>query len=211
MKEGKSELVLVVDRSGSMAACREEMEGSFRTFLKKQQSEPGECVVTYFQFDDQFEKVFESQPLAKVEEIRIEPRGLTALVDAIGRSVHEVGQRLAAMPEPERPGQVIFVIITDGMENHSREYTAEKVKEMVQHQEEKYAWRFLFLGANMDAVETGRKFGFSRDSSMTFEANEESICAVMETVGAFVCASRVQKTYQISKEEREQAARTRLA
>ena len=179
MRPNKTEIVLIVDRSGSMASIKKDIEGGFKTFLEKQKALPGEANVTYYQFDDKHERVFELKPLSEVEGITIVPRGSTALLDATGRAINEVGGRLARTSEDERPENVIVVVLTDGEENASREFKIEKIKEMVKHQQEKYNWRFIFLGANFDAISAGASYGFTGGTTMSFATDSKSIlCAV---------------------------------
>jgi len=141
-----TELVLVVDRSGSMSSLAIEATNGIKRFLKEQSAQPGESRVTLVQFDDIVETVFDA---VKPEGVnyQIEPRGCTALNDAVGKTINLIGSRLANVPEDQRPGLVIFCIITDGMENASKEFSAAKVKEMIEHQRNVYQWQFTFLAA----------------------------------------------------------------
>lgn len=170
MNKNKSiEVVLVVDRSGSMQNMAKDMEGGMNAFINEQKKIPGKCGVTYYRFDTVIEKVFENLDVKSVGELKIEPRGGTALFDAIGIAIQEVGQRLSKLSKNQRPDLVTMLILTDGENNSSKEYTAERIKEMIQHQEQKYNWEFVFLGANQDAFTTGQNYGFSGAKSMTFD------------------------------------------
>ena len=165
-------LLVIVDRSGSMGwgGVAEEMTNALNLYFKEQAKLEGECRVDYVQFDTEYEKVYEDRPV-HFAEAKIEPRGGTALVDAIGRGTVELGRKLRAMPESKRPGQVQVVVVTDGAENSSHEYTADKVREMVKEQTDKYNWDYVFLGANIDAVATGQMYGFKGANSMTFDTD----------------------------------------
>ena len=170
MNKNKSiEVVLVVDRSGSMMSMAKDMEGGMNSFISDQKNNPGKCNVTYYRFDTVIEKVLENQDVKSVGELKIEPRGGTALFDAIGTAIQEVGQRLSKLNKSQRPDIVSLLIVTDGEENSSKEYTQAKVKEMIKHQEDVYKWEFVFLGANQDAFSNGQSFGFAGNKSMTYD------------------------------------------
>lgn len=145
-----------------------EMTAALNSFFKEQGELDGKCLVDYVQFDTEYEKVYEDRPVYAAEAV-IQPRWGTALVDAIGRGSVELGRKLRALPEAHRPGKVLVVVVTDGGENSSREYTADKVRELVQEQTDKYDWDYVFLGANIDAVATGELYGFKSGKSMTFD------------------------------------------
>jgi Mg-chelatase subunit ChlD len=151
MRADLTDITLVVDRSGSMEAIREDAEGGVNTFVREQAEQPGECRVTIVQFDEEYEFVERGVKASECPSFRLRPRGTTALLDAVGRAINETGARLAALPESDRPGLVVFVITTDGKENASKEFTREKVREMIAHQQQKYSWQFTFLAANTDA------------------------------------------------------------
>lgn len=160
-----SEIIVIVDRSGSMNAMREEAITGFNEFLEKQKSaRVGECLLTYCQFNHDYEIVYNGMPIQDVPPLTEEtfvPAGATALYDAVGRTIDEVGRRLAATPEKDRPCDVTVVIITDGQENSSKRYYQFHVKELITHQTEKYQWSFMFLGQNLDAVSAGQAMGMS--------------------------------------------------
>lgn len=174
MKDGLTELVCILDRSGSMSSIIDEAIGGFNTFLKEQRELEGDANVTVALFDDRYDLIHDNVNINDVEDMTSEvyyPRGMTSLLDAIGKTMQTVGERLANTPEEERPENVIVAILTDGMENCSREYTTEKIKEMIQHQEEKYDWTFMYLAANQDAFAVGQSFGMSDYNSINFNAN----------------------------------------
>lgn len=167
-------IVALVDRTGSMYSIRSDTEGAFNQFIDEQKNLQSDdrAFVSLYQFDTDFdspkvvETVYERTAIDKVPKLSIEPRGGTPLNDAIGTTIVRVGEQLSALPEEQRPGKVIFVIMTDGLENASMEYSIERVKEMVTEQTEKYGWEFVFLGAGIDAIKVGGGYGFK--SGQTF-------------------------------------------
>lgn len=165
-----TQLLVILDRSGSMTACRSDMELGLNEFFKNQAKEDGTCVVDFVQFDDRYNVVYTDRDVNEAKAV-LEPRGMTALLDAIGRGVTDLGAKLRNLDESDRPGTVIVIVVTDGMENASREWSASKVRELIKRQEDEWDWNFTFLGANMDAVEVGNSFGFNRDHSLTYDTN----------------------------------------
>jgi len=159
MQKDLTDIVVVLDRSGSMSSCRTDAEGGLNTFIEKQKAEPGRAVFTLVQFDNVYEFVHRGIPIDQVPRCVLEPRGGTALLDAIGQAINETGERLRKLPEAERPGLVVFVIITDGGENASTEFSNERIRSMVEHQSQVYNWQFMFLGANQDAFATAAGYG----------------------------------------------------
>ncbi len=170
MNEKLTDITLVVDRSGSMSAIRDDAQGGVNEFIRQQKTEPNDANLTLVQFDTDYEFIYNGTPIQDVGEYELSPRGGTALLDAVGRAINETGSRLAKMPEAERPGLVIFVIVTDGQENSSREFTREKVKQMVQHQQSAYSWEFLFLAANQDAFAEADGIGIGRGHAAAYQA-----------------------------------------
>ena len=167
----KTHLLTVVDRSGSMQSCKTDMIGALNQYFEDQAAVDGECVVTYYQFDTVVEKVFEDKPVSEAKA-QLQPRNMTALLDAIGRAVTELGDKLAGLDEDERPGLVQVVVVSDGYENASREWTIDRVRDLIRQQEDEWNWKFVFLGANMDAVATGSVYGFSAGSSLTYSTSD---------------------------------------
>jgi uncharacterized protein YegL len=177
MNKKLTEVVFLLDRSGSMAGLEIDTIGGFNGFVRGQSKLEGETLVTTVLFDDRYEVLWQG---AKAEEVKLTEReyfvrGCTALLDAVGKTIVEVGQRLAKTPEDSRPDSVIFAITTDGMENASREFTYEKINEMIKHQREKYSWEFIFMGANINAAEEANHLGISAENAYDFEATEEGM------------------------------------
>lgn len=173
--ENLTEIAVVLDRSGSMFQIRSDMVGAFAHFIDEQRKEPGACVVSLYQFDDRFETVYQERAIAEVGALNLDPRGNTALLDAMGKSISLIGERLAAKPEAERPGKVVIVVITDGLENASREWTRAQVRSRVEHQREQYAWQFAFLGANVDAFNEARSVGIPQGAALDYVASASGV------------------------------------
>ena len=165
----KTLIAALLDRSGSMDDSKEFTEDGWRELINTQRSEPEYCEVTLAQFDTEYEVLYPPTAIAAVPEFVLVPRGRTALLDAAGVFITEVGDQLAALPADQRPGQVICLIMTDGMENASRRWTWEALKALIIQQREVYGWKFIFLGADIDAVEVGERMGVDRRYAMTFD------------------------------------------
>jgi uncharacterized protein YegL len=174
--KNKTDITIILDRSGSMESVKQDTIGGFNSFLGEQQKVEGEASLSLVQFDDQYEIVYENKDINsadKLTEATFQPRGSTALFDAIGRTINAVGRRLAATAEEERPDKVLLVIMTDGFENASNEFTASKINEMINHQRNVYSWEFMFIGANQDAVLSAKEIGIPAAASLTYAANSE--------------------------------------
>ena len=171
-----TELVFILDRSGSMNGLEGDTIGGFNSMLAKQKQEPGECLVSTVLFDNETEVIHDRVPLEKVPELTDREyfvRGCTALLDAVGGTIHHIGNvHKYARPE-DRPERTLFVITTDGMENASKRYDYDKVKTMIERQKEKYDWEFIFLGANIDAAKEAARFGISADRAVRYESDHE--------------------------------------
>lgn len=172
MKADLTDITLVVDRSGSMSHVREDAEGGVNTFIAEQANEPGRALLTLVQFDTEYEFVHKGVPIGEATKYRLIPRGMTALLDAVGRAINETGERLAQMPEEDRPGLVIFVVMTDGHENSSVEFTKAQVKEMIERQQNVYNWHFTFLGANQDAFAEAGSLGINKGGAANYAADK---------------------------------------
>jgi uncharacterized protein YegL len=160
MRNDLTDITVVLDRSGSMASIRKDMEGGLNAFVDKQKTEPGHANFTLVQFDTQYEFVHRAVPINDVPACTLVPRGGTALLDAVGKAIAETGERLKATPEDQRPGLVVFLVITDGQENSSREFKKHQIKEMIEHQQNAYKWQFTYLGANQDSFAEAGAMGF---------------------------------------------------
>ena len=207
---GKSDttlLVLVVDRSGSMETIREDMEGGIKTVLAEQANEPGRCLVTLVQFDTEYEILFDCVPVAELGDHRLVPRGSTALLDAMGRTISTVRARLEGLPREERPGNVIVAVVTDGLENSSREWTRDAVMAAVKDRIDA-GWQFTFIGANQDAIDEGERLGVNPDASMNFTASPAASRAAMGSLSASVGRMRRGEAAGLTytDEERRRAA-----
>lgn len=193
MKAGLSEIVLVLDRSGSMATTKQDAEGGLMHFLEGQRSVPGELRITLYRFNEAVERVFDNKPAAEVlgHELKIQPDGFTALLDAIGQAILEVGTRLSGTAEDQRPERVFVVVVTDGEENRSQRYTHKQVFDQVTIQREKYKWEFVFIGANIDAIKVGQQIGVPISSAMPYRANARGTQAAYRGAGQAVMQARV--------------------
>lgn len=202
----KTLIAALLDRSGSMQTSKEATEDGWRELINEQRQLPGQCEMTLAQFDTDYEVLYPPTPIADVPDLVVEPRGMTALLDAVGRFVTEVGRHLAALAEEQRPGQVICVIMTDGMENASHEWSWDAVKELITTQRTQWKWKFLFIGANIDAVEVGARMGFSAENSITYDdSHYESTVAVMASAREMVRRTRGGEDAAFSPADREAA------
>ena len=201
MKKGLTELVFILDRSGSMSGLEQDTIGGYNSFLKKQKTEPGDSTITTVLFDDRYELLHDRIGLKGISPITDKEyfvRGSTALLDAIGRTIDKIGNAQKHTVKDERAEKVMFVITTDGMENASREYGYDKIKAMIEHRKEKYNWEFLFIGANIDAVETASKFGISADRAANYHADSKGTSVIFDAVSETVCCMRSAPSAPIS-------------
>ena len=193
MKKDLTELVFILDRSGSMSGLEADTIGGFNSMIAKQKKEPGEAFVSTVLFDSYSEVIHDRLKLENVPaltEKEYQVCGCTALVDAIGGAIHHIANiHKYARPE-DVPEHTMLIITTDGMENASRHYSIEKVRSMIETEKEKYGWEFLFLGANIDAVETARHFGISEDRAVNYHSDSEGTQLNYEVVSEAICAVR---------------------
>jgi len=208
MKKGLTELVFILDRSGSMSGLESDTIGGFNGMLEKQKKEPGEAIVTTVLFDDRYELLHDRinlRGIAPITEKEYYVRGSTALLDAVGRTINKIVNVQKHTSEDERAEHVMFVIITDGMENASREFSYEKVRQMIEHQKNKYGWEFIFLGANIDAVATAERFGISKDRAANYNADGEgtllNYAVVSQTVSCFRTNKKISENWKAPIEE----------
>ena len=175
MRKGLTEIVFILDRSGSMSGLEADTIGGFNSMLDRQKKEEGEAILSTVLFDDKIEVLHDRVNIDKIEKITDKEyyvRGCTALLDAVGEAIHHIGNVHKYAREEDVPEKTLFIITTDGMENASTRYTYDKVKKMVERQKEKYHWEFVFLGANIDAVEVAGRFGVSSKRAVRYECDE---------------------------------------
>lgn len=180
MRTDLTDITMVIDRSGSMSSIRTDAEGGINTFVDSQKSEPGEALLTLVQFDTEYEFVHKGLPINSAPPFKLVPRGSTALLDAVGRAITETGARLSAIEEAQRPGLVVFVIVTDGAENASQEFSRDKIRQMIEHQQSVYNWQFTFLAANQDAFAEAASMGIAQAGTANF-AGENVVMAYAAT------------------------------
>lgn len=188
MNNNLTDITIILDRSGSMACVKDDTIGGYSTFIKSQQELPGECLLSMVQFNDAVGTVYSAIPIKEVPTLAFEPCGTTALLDAIGQTIHVTGSRFEALEEATRPGKVMIVIITDGAENASKRYSRDRVFDMIAQQTTKYAWQFVFLGANQDAIAAGGSLGIGLDRSLTYASNS------IGTRSAFVAVGKMSRS-----------------
>ncbi|MCC6907922.1 MAG: VWA domain-containing protein [Phycisphaerales bacterium] len=169
-----ADITLVIDRSGSMSHVRAEAESGVNAFIREQAAARGQANLTLVQFDTEYDFVHRGMPIGDVPPYTLEPRGCTALLDAVGRAITEAGQRLAALPEEARPGLVVFAIVTDGHENSSREFTRQQVRDMITHQRQVYNWQFVFLCVDDKAFDEAVDMGVDPAATSKYEQIDTS-------------------------------------
>lgn len=174
MKKGLTEIVFILDRSGSMSGLEQDTIGGYNSLLRKQQSEEGEAIISTVLFDDQTEVLHDRVKLDDIKpmtENEYYVRGCTALLDAVGGAIHHIGNVHKYARKEDVPEKTLFIITTDGMENSSRRYSYEKVKHMIERQKAKFGWEFLFLGANIDAIEVAGRFGIQPERAVNYNCD----------------------------------------
>ena len=203
MKQELTEIIFILDRSGSMAGLQQDTIGGYNNFLHTQRQVPGEAKVTTILFDDKYEVLHNGLDINKIRPITNREyfaRGSTALLDAVGKTINNVGARFSNTDENDRPEKVIVVITTDGMENASREFTYERISQMITHQQEKYNWEFLFLGANIDAAKEAASLGIRDGRSSNYEASAGGTAALFNvlsnSIASYRFAGKIEKDWQ---------------
>ena len=193
MKNNITELVFILDRSGSMAGLEGDTIGGFNAMIEKQKKEDGRCYVSTVLFDNVSEVIHDRVNLTDIKPMtdsEYTVRGCTALIDAIGGAIHHIGNiHKYARPE-DAPEHTMFIITTDGMENASHRYSSDDVKKMIERQKEKYGWEFLFIGANIDAVETAKRYGISEDRAVNYNADSKGTGILYDTVTCAISSVR---------------------
>ena len=199
-------LLIVLDRSGSMSGIQQEMQNGLQTLIDEQAKEPGLLTVDLVQFDNVIEAVYVMQD-AKSVQVSLEPRGGTALYDALGTAINGFSKSIGDLPQHARPSKVTLVAVTDGAENSSQEYDLATVRQLVRQKQEHESWETVFLGANQDAVLSGQRLGFQSDASMTFETNAGGVQAMAESTSRFIRDARHGKRKGFTETERGAASR----
>ena len=193
MKKNLTEIVFILDRSGSMAGLEDDTIGGFNAMIEKQKQEPGEALVSTVLFDNNSEVIHDRvdiQKIAPMTRREYYVRGCTALLDAVGGAIHHIGNVHKYAREEDRPEKTLFVITTDGMENASHSYSYDRLKAMIERQKEKYGWEFLFLGANIDAAKEAARFGIHADRAANYHADREGTHVIYETVSEAITQVR---------------------
>ena len=191
-----TELVFILDRSGSMNGLENDTIGGFNSMIEKQKKEAGTAVVSTVLFDNESVVIHDRLPLEKVPRMTEEEcftRGCTALLDAVGGAIHHIGNVHKYARKEDVPEKTLFVITTDGYENASKRYDYDKVRKMIERQKKKYGWEFLFLGANIDAAAEATRFGISADRAVNYKCDEEGTALNYEVIGDAVCTVRACK------------------
>ena len=192
----KTEMVFILDRSGSMSGLEEDTIGGYNSMLEKQQKEEGEAIVTTVLFDNEYEIIHDRTNIKEINPITNKEyfvRGSTALLDAIGRTINKIINATKNTKKEYQADKVMFVIITDGMENSSREYDYKKVKAMIEKQKERYEWEFVFLGANIDAISTAAKFGIEEDRAANYNPDGEGTQLNYDVVSDLIVEMRANR------------------
>lgn len=196
MKKNLTELVFILDRSGSMAGLEKDTIGGFNSMIERQRATEGEVIISTVLFDNTCEVIHDRVDIRKIEpmtEKQYFVRGCTALLDAVGGAIHHIGNVHKYARDEDRPEHTMFVITTDGMENASHHYGSDRVKQMIERQKSKYEWEFLFLGANIDAVETAGNFGIDADRAVNYHSDSEGTALNYEVLSEAICSVRCSK------------------
>ena len=197
MKKNLTEIVFILDRSGSMAHLVDDTIGGFNSMIRKQKGEPGEAYVSTVLFDHETELLHDRVDIRALKPLTRKDyyvRGCTALLDAVGKAIHHIAKVHKYAREEDRPEKTLFIITTDGMENASREYSYERVRSMIRHEQEKYGWEFLFLGANIDATREAARFGIREDRAVEYHADPQGTAVIYEAMSDVVCNVRARRT-----------------
>lgn len=193
MNKNLVEIVAIIDESGSMASLKNDIIGGFNNFVDQQKKIAGEARLSLVTFSDHVRTVLEGTPLQNVNLLNdssYNPGGMTALLDAVGTTVDKVGQRLALLPENARPGKVVVLIMTDGQENSSREFKREQIAEKVKHQQSKYSWEFVFLGANQDSFAEASTLGILRSHTYNYASTAKGLGEAYSTLNMVTARAR---------------------
>lgn len=180
-------IAFLLDRSGSMQSIKSDVVGGFDAFLAEQRAGEGDCRVTLAQFDDQYEVVYRAVPVSEVPPLVLNPRNSTALLDSMGKLITDTAAEVAALAEDDKPGSVIIAIMTDGLENSSREWSRPAIKSLVEQQTNEFGWEFLYMGADQDAVEVGKDLGVRAEQAVTYSRGKsrEAMAAMSGNVRGY--------------------------
>ena len=203
MKKGLTEIVFILDRSGSMSGLESDTIGGYNSMIEKQKKEVGEALISTVLFDGQTDVLHDRVPLDKISPITEKEyyvRGSTALLDAVGGAIHHIGNVHKYAREEDVPEKTLFIITTDGMENSSRKYSYDKVKKMIEKQKEKYHWEFIFLGANIDAVGVADRFGVDRQHAVRYECDSAGTALNFQVMNKMVSCARGAKSAKAMNE-----------
>ena len=205
MKKNLTEIVFILDRSGSMAGLEGDTIGGFNAMIEKQKREDGEAIISTVLFDSESVVIHDRLPLDRVPKLTEKEyyvRGCTALLDAVGSAIHHIGNVHKYAREEDRPEKTLFVITTDGLENASRRYNYAKVKQMIERQKERFGWEFLFLGANIDAAAEAAQFGITADRAANYHADSKGTAVIYDAVCEAVCNVRASRPMSASWKNR---------
>ena len=203
MKKGLTEIVFILDRSGSMSGLESDTIGGYNSMIEKQKKEEGEALISTVLFDGQTDVLHDRVPLDKISPITEKEyfvRGSTALLDAVGGAIHHIGNVHKYAREEDVPEKTLFIITTDGMENSSRQYSYDRVKKMIEKQKEKYHWEFIFLGANIDAVGVADRFGVDRQHAVRYECDSAGTALNFQVMNKMVSCARGAKSAKAMNE-----------
>ncbi|MGF1604149.1 MAG: VWA domain-containing protein [Thermosynechococcaceae cyanobacterium] len=210
MRQDYTHIALIADRSGSMSASQGEAQAAINTFIKDQANQPGFCTLSLAQFDNEYELVHDFAVIQDVSEYHLEPRGMTALFDAVGLTIASVGSKLAQMSEPERPALVTIVICTDGAENASKEFSQQRIAAMIKEQRETYNWRFIFLGVDIEAEQVAASIEIPVASAVkvsrskgaaAYQVTSQKIAAARSAVASGMPAAAADIAYDADEKE----------
>ena len=205
MKKNLTEIVFILDRSGSMAGLEKDTIGGFNSMINRQKTAPGEAIISTILFDSETQVIHDRvnlKNIAPMTEKDYFVRGCTALLDAIGGAIHHIGNVHKYACEEDRPEKTLFIITTDGMENASRKYSSDRVKQMIERQKSKYGWEFLFLGANIDAVETAGHFGIQADRAVNYHSDKQGTALNYEVLSDAITSVRASRPLQSNWKQR---------
>ena len=207
----KTDITIILDRSGSMAAIADDTIGGFNTFLEEQQKLSGDATLTLVKFDDQYEVEYSSKSMKDVPKLSKEtfkPRGSTALLDAIGTTIDDIDSRLLGLKEEQRPDRMVVAIVTDGYENASHKFTKLQINQKISHKRDAHQWQFFFIGANQDAIQEGHSIGILAGQTLAYKCSKAGTVEAYSAMNLFVSNARtspVNVAYSMTNEDRKKA------